>query len=48
MNAYERMIIHSLFVDDNEIKTESKGEGKTRRIIFKYNANSKQLSNKVL
>ena len=39
MNAYERMIIHSLFVNDNEIKTESEGEGKTRRIVFKYITN---------
>jgi len=39
MNAYERMIIHSLFINDNEIKTESEGEGKMRRIVFKYITN---------
>jgi len=36
INSYERMVIHSLFTDDAEIKTESKGEGKTRRLVFKY------------
>ena len=36
MNAYERMIIHSVFASDKEIKTESEGEGKMRRIVFKY------------
>lgn len=36
INAYERMIVHSMFPDDNQIKTVSEGEGKTRRIIFKY------------
>lgn len=36
LNAYERMIIHSSFVGDKEIKTESEGEGKMRRIVFKY------------
>lgn len=36
MNAYERMIIHSIFTDDVEIKTESEGEGKFRRVVLKY------------
>jgi len=36
MNAYERMIIHATFANDNEIKTQSEGEGKTRRVILKY------------
>lgn len=36
MNAYERMIIHATFADDNEIETLSEGEGKARRIVLKY------------
>ena len=36
MNAYERMIIHATFVDDNDIDTESEGEGKMRRVVLKY------------
>lgn len=36
MNAYERMIIHATFANDNEIDTKSEGEGKTRRVILKY------------
>lgn len=33
---YERMIIHSIFTKFNDIKTESIGEGKNRRIVIKY------------
>ncbi|MDP6387992.1 MAG: R3H domain-containing nucleic acid-binding protein [Candidatus Pacebacteria bacterium] len=36
MNAYERMIIHATFAKDSEIKTESEGEGKMRRVVLKY------------
>ena len=36
MSAYERMIIHSLFSEDKEIKTESEGVGKARHIILRY------------
>ena len=36
VNAYERMIIHNLFTDDPDITTESKGEGKQRRVVFRY------------
>lgn len=36
INAYERMMVHSMFVNDDEIKTESEGIGKTRHIVFKY------------
>lgn len=42
MNAYERMIIHSIFTDDAEIKTESEGEGKFRRVVLKYVVNEPQ------
>lgn len=34
--AYERMIIHSIFSNVKDIKTESVGEGRTRRVVIKY------------
>jgi len=37
MSAYERMIIHSLFAEDDEIVTESEGSGKVRHVILRYN-----------
>lgn len=36
MSSYERLIIHELFAEDKEIKTESAGEGKFRHIVLKY------------
>lgn len=36
MSSYERMLVHELFADDPEIKTESLGEGKFRHIVLKY------------
>ena len=36
MSSYERMIIHSEFAEVPDIKTESAGVGKDRRIIIKY------------
>ena len=36
MSAYERLVVHELFSDDPEIKTESQGEGKFRHIVLKY------------
>lgn len=36
MTAYERLIIHSAFENDPNIKTESHGEGKFRRVVIKY------------
>lgn len=36
MNAYERMVIHSLFTNDPHIETSSFGEGKFRRIVLRY------------
>lgn len=40
MTSYERMIIHSAFSDDPEIRTESDGQGKFRRVVIKYKPNS--------
>jgi len=37
-SAYERMIIHSLFSNDTELKTVSEGYGALRHIVIKYGA----------
>lgn len=37
MSSYERMIVHSLFSLDSDIKTESVGERGQRRIVIKPN-----------
>lgn len=34
MSSYERMIIHALFSEDKDIKTESRGEGRDRHIVI--------------
>lgn len=36
MSPYERMLIHELFSEDHEIRTESQGEGKFRHVVLKY------------
>jgi len=36
MNAYERMVVHSVISEDSELSTLSEGEGKYRRVIIKY------------
>jgi spoIIIJ-associated protein len=36
MSPYERLVVHELFAEDPEIKTESQGEGKFRHIVLKY------------
>jgi spoIIIJ-associated protein len=38
MTSYERLVVHELFAEDPEIKTESAGEGKFRHIVLKYAA----------
>lgn len=38
MSSYERLVVHELFAEDPEIKTESAGEGKFRHIVLKYYA----------
>ena len=43
MNAYERMVIHSLFADDPCIETLSDGQGKFRHIVlFPKDENKKE------
>lgn len=36
MSSYERLIIHGVLTDQPNIKTESTGEGKNRRVVIKY------------
>lgn len=36
MSPYERMIIHSIFSNVKDIKTESVGEGRGRHVVIKY------------
>lgn len=36
MSAYERLIIHLYLEGTADIKTESTGEGKNRRVVIKY------------
>lgn len=36
MSAYERLIIHTVLADQPNIKTESQGEGRNRRVVIKY------------
>lgn len=36
MPAFERRIIHEFLSEENDLKTESMGEGFTRRVVIKY------------
>lgn len=36
MSPYERLVVHELFAEDPEIKTESAGEGRFRHVVLKY------------
>ena len=38
MSAYERLIIHMTLADAPNVKTESLGEGRNRRVVIKYAA----------
>jgi spoIIIJ-associated protein len=38
MSAYERLIIHTTLQDAPNVKTESQGEGRNRRVVIKYAA----------
>jgi spoIIIJ-associated protein len=39
MSSYERLIIHTTLQDAPNVKTESQGEGRNRRVVIKYAAN---------
>jgi spoIIIJ-associated protein len=36
MSAYERLIVHTTLQDEPNVKTESQGEGRNRRVVIKY------------
>ncbi|HWP61659.1 MAG TPA: R3H domain-containing nucleic acid-binding protein [Candidatus Paceibacterota bacterium] len=36
MSAYERLIVHTALQDEPNVKTESQGEGRNRRVVIKY------------
>lgn len=36
MSSYERMLVHSYLEGQQDIKTESKGDGASRRVVIKY------------
>jgi spoIIIJ-associated protein len=36
MSAYERLIVHTTLQDAPNVKTESQGEGRSRRVVIKY------------
>ena len=38
MSAYERLIIHTTLQNEPNVKTESQGEGRSRRVVIKYAA----------
>ena len=38
MSSYERLIIHTTLQDVPNVKTESQGEGRNRRVVIKYSS----------
>ena len=42
MSSYERLIVHATLQDSPQVKTESRGEGKERRIVIKYSPAPKE------
>ena len=36
MSVFERRIVHEFLSEENDLKTESTGEGITRRVVIKY------------
>jgi spoIIIJ-associated protein len=38
MSAYERLIVHTTLQDAPNVKTESQGEGRNRRVVIRYSA----------
>ncbi|MBI5456232.1 hypothetical protein HY969_00660 [Candidatus Kaiserbacteria bacterium] len=36
MSAYERLIVHTTLADSPNVKTESHGEGRSRRVVIRY------------
>ncbi len=40
MSAYERLIVHTTLQNAPNVKTESLGEGRGRRVVIKYAADA--------
>ncbi|MBI4093868.1 hypothetical protein HY417_02800 [Candidatus Kaiserbacteria bacterium] len=40
MTAYERLIVHTTLQNEPNVKTESQGEGRNRRVVIKYSASN--------
>ncbi len=40
MSAYERLIVHTTLQDAPNIKTESQGEGRSRRVVIRYTSDA--------
>ena len=38
MSAYERLIVHTALQNEPHVKTESQGEGRSRRVVIKYSS----------
>lgn len=38
MSGYERLIVHTTLQNERNVKTESQGEGRNRRVVIKYSA----------
>ena len=38
MSAYERLIVHTTLQNSPNVKTESQGEGRSRRVVIRYSA----------
>jgi len=36
MSSYERMLVHSFLAEEDDVTTESEGEGRARRVVIKY------------
>ncbi len=40
MSSYERLIVHTALQSEPHVKTESQGEGRNRRVVIKYSADT--------
>ena len=40
MSSYERLIVHTTLQDQPNVKTESQGEGRGRRVVIRYTSES--------
>jgi len=40
MTAYERLIVHTTLQNEPNVKTESQGEGRSRRVVIRYAADT--------